>query len=102
MGNKITGLRKKQKEETYTVILESAKTLFEDYGFEKTTMRKIATKAGISPGTIFKHFENKSALIYEALYNDIEIIQEKALEQIPQDETLQNQFLSIAEHFFIY
>ncbi len=96
------GLRKKQTAETYTLILEGAKSLFENYGFEKTTMKKIARKAGISPGAIFKHFENKSALLAAALFNDIELVQERAIDQIPQDETVQKQFLSIAEQFFKY
>ncbi len=94
--------REKQKAETYTLILNAAKRLFEDLGFEKTTMKKIAANAGISPGAIFKHFENKSALLASALFDDIEAVQEKALKRIPQGETVQNQFLFIAEQFFKY
>ncbi|MCK5098255.1 MAG: TetR/AcrR family transcriptional regulator [Desulfobacteraceae bacterium] len=102
MKEQVISHRKKQKAETYTLILDSAKSLFENYGFEKATMKKIATKAGISPGSIFKHFENKSALLAAALFNDIEIVQEKAIDQIPHGETVQKQFLSIAEQFYKY
>ena len=64
-------------------------------------MKKIAARAGISPGAIFKHFENKSALLAATLFNDLEIVQKKAFDQIPKEETVQKQFLSIAEQFFV-
>lgn len=102
MEEQVIGHRQRQKAETYALILDSAKSLFENYGFEKTTMKKIAAMAGISPGAIFKHFENKSALLAAALFNDIEIVQEKAIDRIVQDETVQKQFLSIAEQFYKY
>lgn len=98
----MTRHREKQKAETYALILDVAKHLFESLGFEKTTMKKIATKAGISPGAIFKHFENKSALLASALFDDIESVQTKAFKRIPRDEALPKQFLFIAEQFFEY
>lgn len=61
-----------------------------------------SAKGGISPGTIFKHFENKSALLAALLFYDLEIVQEKAFGQISPKEPLQKQFLSIAEQFFEY
>ncbi len=96
------GLREKQKAETYSLIFESAKSLFEEIGFEKTTIKKIAARVGISPGGIFKHFENKSALLAATLHNDLEEVQQKAFDLIPEDGTIQNQFLSIAKQFFRY
>jgi AcrR family transcriptional regulator len=102
MEDQIIGHRKKQKAETYNLIFVSAKNLFEEIGFEKTTMKKIAARVGISPGAIFKHFENKSALLAATLFNDLEIVQKKAFDQIPKEETVQKQFLSIAEQFFEY
>ena len=95
-------LREKQKAETYALILNVAGDMFESIGYEKTTLRKVAAKVGISPGAIFKHFENKSALLAAKLYDDIENIQEKAIKSIPQNTTVQNQFLYIAECFFQY
>jgi AcrR family transcriptional regulator len=94
--------REKQKAETYAIIFDCAKVLFEELGFEKTTFKKIAEKAGVTPGAIFKHFENKSALLAAALYSDIQAIQKEALEQIPQNESLRNQFLFVVEKFFEY
>jgi len=101
--NSPTGnLREKQKAQTYALILKIAGDMFESEGYERTTMRKVAARAGISPGAIFKHFENKSALLAAKLLNDIEITQKKAITTIPQNTSVENQFLYIAECFFKY
>lgn len=39
--------------------------LIESEGFEKATLRKMAQKAGVSPGLFYKYFPNKSALVLE-------------------------------------
>ncbi len=95
-------LRKRQKAETYAIIFKVAVDMFESVGYEKTTMRKIAAKAGISPGAIFKHFENKSAILAAKLFGDLEIVQKKAIDTIPEKATIDKQFLHIAESFFKY
>ncbi len=100
--NPVGKLRKKQKAETNELILKTARDLFERLGYEKTTMRRVASKAEISPGAIFKHFENKSALLAATLFNDIESTQQKALANIPCGVSLQKQFIYIAEKFYRY
>jgi len=47
-------------------IVEVAGGLFSRYGFKGTTTREIASEAGISEATIFKHFSGKKAL-FEAI-----------------------------------
>ncbi|MCP4353545.1 MAG: TetR/AcrR family transcriptional regulator [Desulfobacterales bacterium] len=101
-NNSAGSLREKQKAETYALILNVAGDMFESVGYEKTTMRKVAAKVGISPGAIFKHFENKTSLLAAKLYDDIELIHEKAIKTVPKEETVQKQFLYITECFFKY
>lgn len=50
---------------TKALILETALQLFREQGFEKTTMRGIATAAGLSPGNAYHYFMSKDALIQE-------------------------------------
>lgn len=47
----------------YDAILEASMKLFKAYGYGHTTMAKIAKEAGVSPGTLYIHFENKEDLI---------------------------------------
>ena len=44
-------------------ILEAAAAVFGDKGFQRATMKEIAAKAGVAPGTIYLYFENKRDLL---------------------------------------
>ncbi len=44
-------------------ILDAATIVFAQKGFHATTIRDIATQAGIADGTIYNYFENKSMLL---------------------------------------
>ena len=41
---------------TRATILQSAKEIFLECGYQEASMRKIAARAGITPGAIYKHF----------------------------------------------
>jgi AcrR family transcriptional regulator len=44
-------------------ILEAAAAVLGEKGYERATMREIATRAGIAPGTIYLYFRNKRELL---------------------------------------
>lgn len=44
-------------------ILQAAKWLFGYYGFEKTTVDDIASRASISKGSVYLEFQNKEAIL---------------------------------------
>src|SRR5262245_17848796 len=50
-------------EETQRQILETALTLFREHGFEDTTIRDIATRAGMSLGPAYYYFNSKEAIV---------------------------------------
>lgn len=52
--------RVEQKEQD---ILKSASELFAEYGFNATSTKKIAYKAGVSEGTVFNYFATKNDLL---------------------------------------
>ncbi|WSY16191.1 TetR family transcriptional regulator [Embleya sp. NBC_00896] len=45
------------------MILETAMRLFRERGYDKTTMRAIASEAGVSVGNAYYYFDSKAALI---------------------------------------
>ena len=51
-----------KKQETQRRIVECARKLFNDKGFQQTTTRDIAEAAGIAAGTMFNYFPTKEAL----------------------------------------
>lgn len=84
--------REKQKVETYALILESARFLFETKGFEKTTIRAIALHAGIAIGTSYKHFKNKTSILAAAFYDDLSRLLKEATKTMPYEVSLHEQF----------
>jgi AcrR family transcriptional regulator len=46
-------------------ILKAAQKLFARHGYDGTTTKELAEKAGIAEGTLFRHFANKKAILVE-------------------------------------
>ncbi|HEY9795420.1 MAG TPA: helix-turn-helix domain-containing protein, partial [Leptolyngbyaceae cyanobacterium] len=51
--------------ETRQRILQAAQHLFAHRGYDGTTTRDLACAAGVAEGTLFRHFENKKAILIE-------------------------------------
>ncbi|WP_435172660.1 TetR/AcrR family transcriptional regulator [Actinacidiphila sp. bgisy145] len=52
-----------KSEQTRAAILDTAMRLFQERGYDKTTMRAIAQEAGVSVGNAYYYFESKEFLI---------------------------------------
>ncbi|WP_158911967.1 TetR/AcrR family transcriptional regulator [Granulicella sp. L56] len=65
----IVSRRQKQKEELRRVILDAAREIFVDQGYENFSMRKLAKRIEYSPGSIYLHFKNKENL-FEVLVEE--------------------------------
>lgn len=52
-----------KSEQTRALILATAMRLFQERGYDKTTMRAIAQEAGVSVGNAYYYFESKEFLI---------------------------------------
>jgi AcrR family transcriptional regulator len=57
--------RERERAETRGKILESARRMFVQKGYEGTTMRAIAARIGYTPTAIYHHFKDKDALVAE-------------------------------------
>ncbi len=57
--------RQKAELSTHDKILIAAQTLFARHGYDGTTTKELAEKAGIAEGTLFRHFTNKKAILVE-------------------------------------
>ena len=53
-----------------TNILDAARELFAQYGYDEVTMRKVAEKIQYSPTTIYLYFKDKETLIRELCAHD--------------------------------
>jgi AcrR family transcriptional regulator len=71
-----------KSEETRDRILEAALEMFHDRGFDSTTMREIAGRAGVATGAAYYYFDSKNAIVlafYDQARRDMEPRLEKAL-----------------------
>ena len=55
----------KPEQDTRSKILSTARSLFAHRGYDGTTTKELAEKAGIAEGTLFRHFTNKKAILVE-------------------------------------
>ncbi|GAA4153418.1 TetR/AcrR family transcriptional regulator [Chryseobacterium ginsenosidimutans] len=55
----------KEKQDMRKRILDAARKIFLEKGYENTSMRNIASEINYSPGTIYFHFKDKSEIFHE-------------------------------------
>lgn len=86
-----------QKQQTRELLLKTATELFETEGFEETTIRKVAQKAGVAVGTVFVHFPDKSSLFAATLLERLEALVHGAFRGVPEGQgvTLRDQMLHL-------
>src|SRR5713226_8330120 len=75
--------RERERAQTRRKILEAARRMFVQHGYEATTMRAIAAKIGYTPTAIYHHFRNKEALLTELSTQDFRALAQ-AFQQIGQ------------------
>jgi AcrR family transcriptional regulator len=103
--NTTQGTRKTQKaEQTRQRIQDSALELFASKGYEGTTMRDIAARAGCSLGLAYRYFSSKEEMVLE-LYRSLALSLEAQVQQLPAttlaerfERTMQAQLALMAPH----
>ncbi len=63
------GLRERKKARTRTLIQQHALRLFQEQGYDETTVEQIAEAAEVSPSTVFNYFPTKPDLV---IYDDLD------------------------------
>jgi AcrR family transcriptional regulator len=85
-GPEAAGSPSSKSEQTRALILETAMRLFQERGYDKTTMRAIAQEAGVSVGNAYYYFEGKEHLI-QGFYDRIAAEHQQAVREILDRET---------------
>ena len=61
------GVREQQKQATRARVMDAARDLFDHVGYEETTIRAIAEKAGVSVGSVFTTFSSKADILSQVI-----------------------------------
>lgn len=59
------GRRERKKAATRKAISDTATAMFLERGFDNVSIREIADRADVSPTTVFAHFPQKEALVFD-------------------------------------
>ncbi|MCW0183258.1 TetR/AcrR family transcriptional regulator [Zavarzinia sp.] len=81
--------RRLAAEERRSQILAAARKLFIEEGVEKTSMRRIASLAGVTPTLIYHHFADKEALLLtvcQAFFRGLIEANEAAIGMVPDED----------------
>src|SRR5207247_6458356 len=82
-------------QQTKALILNSALELLRDLGYEKTTMRAIARKAGVSLGNAYHYFGSKDHLIQAFYHRTHEEHLAASLPVLEKETSLKARLLSV-------
>jgi AcrR family transcriptional regulator len=66
------GLRQSKRQQTRRQLIDAAMRLFEEKGYEQTTVAEIAAAAGVSTKTFFNYFASKDEVLFPHLSGRID------------------------------
>ncbi|WP_330459523.1 TetR/AcrR family transcriptional regulator [Streptomyces sp. NBC_00820] len=78
------GLRERKKTKTREAIRSATYALVEEWGYDATTVDRIAERAEVSPSTIFRYFPTKEDIVLTDGYDEILLTELRAR---PSDES---------------
>jgi AcrR family transcriptional regulator len=91
--------RSPKGEQTRATIVDAALGLFRENGFEKTTMRAVADRAGVSLGNAYHYFGSKEHLV-QAFYDQLQDAHAVAAQPaLSRATTFSDRLLAVHETF---
>jgi AcrR family transcriptional regulator len=100
--HKVTGLRERNKLDKLRRIKEAASELFTKKGFDDTTTREIALRAGVGLGTIFVYAQTKRDLLFLIVTEDFDGLVEQARGLVRTDRPMLENLLSVFRVHYRY
>jgi AcrR family transcriptional regulator len=100
MQQKIVGLRERNKLDKLRRIKDAASELFIRKGYDDTTTREIAVRAGVGLGTIFVYAATKRDLLFLIVNDDLQRVVEQAAATVrPERPMLDNLLRTFQLHY---
>lgn len=80
---------------TRQIVMEAAKRLFTERGYDEATVRDIAAAAGMSTGAVFANFTDKADLFNEVLIADHEALAQRMRQAAQSDQPVEAALLNL-------
>jgi AcrR family transcriptional regulator len=81
--------RERERQELRTKILDAARDLFAERGYESVTMRELAKKIEYSPTVLYGHFADKDTLLRELCQLDFAAFAERFVELMQVEDPVE-------------
>jgi AcrR family transcriptional regulator len=94
------GQREKNKIDKLRRIKEAAQELFLSKGFDDTTTREIAVRAGVGIGTVFIYADNKRDLVFLVANDELAEITDGAEASVREDASCLQNLLTVFRHHY--
>lgn len=92
----------KKSEDTRLRILEAALAIFRERGFERTTMRDIASAAGVAVGAAYYYFQSKEAIVMAFYQRSQEEMSPAIGKILDESSSLESRLRGIIHYKFEY
>ena len=92
--------RERSKLERKQKILVAARRNFAQHGYDRTTLRQVASEAGITVSALFKHITDKRDLIRFLFNEDLAALTTRALAAPRLEDSFPEKIMRITEHHY--
>jgi AcrR family transcriptional regulator len=96
------GLRAKNKAEKLQRIRKAARALFVKRGYDDTTMRDIAKRAGVGFGTLFTYASDKRDLLFLIFNDELDHVVDSACARATAERIFLDQLVAYFSAFYIF
>ncbi|SIS40527.1 TetR/AcrR family transcriptional regulator [Salimicrobium flavidum] len=86
-----------QKQPTYEAILQSAATLFMEFGYQRVSIDDVAHQAGVTKATVYYYYETKADLFTKTMEKMMENISVQMEKMLEEEGTLYEKLLRITD-----
>ena len=93
-------IENRHDDDTRRHILQAAFEAFGEYGYAQTTVRAIAERAQVAPGSIYTYFDDKEALFRSTVQDGWRSFHEEVQDVLGRDGNLQRNLIDIVDRGF--
>lgn len=94
--------REREQQLRRKTIIEAAHNLFEQKGFEQTTVDEIATVAELGKGTIYSYFKSKEEIYIAILEKKLDFLEQKMREAMANPKSAVDALYGLFDAFIEY
>src|ERR1700742_1626721 len=95
-------LRERNKAERRRRVLEAAREVFIEFGYDDATTREIAARAGVAVGTVFVYARDKRDLLMTIVNDDLEAVTDESFAGLDGGEPFLEKLITLFEPRYRY